>query len=604
MTDQGVSGMARFSRPTRSAVQAFPPDSATFSSAVVHRRNLCRLTLSQAISRVGCRIALIGVVFALAELGFPPARGLAAEPVAPRLQAEGNPTSGPVVHIDRSSEKLAITVNSSRILTFQHRIPDIAVNNPDLLTVTPLSPTQIQVSAKKPGVTQVNVWDEKHQIYSIDVVITGDARELTELLSSQFPNATVKVVPVASGVLISGYVDRTEDADRIKQIAEEFYPKVIPHLTVAGVQQILLHVKVYEVSRTKLRQLGFDFAQASGTSFITSAINKSIAASGNGVLAGVGNPNAMPSTFAFNAVSGGSSFFGTLEALRQDDLAKICSEPTLVTQSGRPAYFNVGGEIPYAVSQGLGAVSIEWKNYGTRLDFVPFVLGNGRIRLDVRPQVSEVDNSRSQVSGVPAIKIREADCGLELEAGQTAAFAGLVQTRVEAQKRGLPWVMDLPYIGGLFRHETHESNEIETLILVTPEIAEALDPHEVPPCGPGTNSDMPTDWELYMLGKLERPKCPPGCQRGSTPTSASQGDPGSAEVIANDPQAAARQPQTNSNATGSASTHSPAASGEVGSRNSRYNPPRSRSQTANSGAPGDASALPGFQGPIGYDVGK
>ena len=502
------------------------------------------------------------------------------------------PSVGPIVHIVRAGEKLEITVNTSRILTLQRKIPQAMVSNPDLLALTPLSPTQIQISAKKPGVTQVNLWDENQQIYTIDVIISGDARELTAILSAEFPNAAIKVRPVANGVLISGYVDRPEDVDGIKQLAEEYYPKVINHLTVAGVQQVLLHIKVYEVSRTKLRQLGFDFSQVSGGAFVTSAISEGIT-------------GLSPTTMSFSAVSGANSFLGVLGALRQNDLAKILSEPTLVTQSGRPAYFNVGGEIPYSVSQGLGAVSVEWKNYGTRLDFVPFVLGNGRIRLEVRPQVSEIDNSRSTVAGVPALKLRESDTGVELEAGQTLAIAGLVQTRIEAQNRGLPWVSDVPYIGALFRRVKEEANEVETLILVSPEIVEALDPHEVPPCPPGTNSVSPSDCQLYFQGKLEVPSCCPLTQgngdgvgaelsgREMNSTSRGSGVPGSPGATANskDPTAASF-----------VKSRTPTAP-QTASRTGRYNPSGPQGGPMGSSGATDAGAMPGFLGPIGYDRG-
>lgn len=481
---------------------------------------------------------------------------------SPQPQAQA--TAGPIVHIVRAGEKLEMVVNTSRILTLQQKIPQAMVNNPDLLTLTPLSPNQFQVSAKKAGMTQVNLWDEKQQIYTVDVVITGDARELMSLLSSEFPSATIKVRPVASGVLVSGYVDRPEDVDRIKQLAEEYYPKVINNITVAGVQQVLLHIKVYEVSRTKLRQLGFDFIQLSAAgSFVGSSISGILAGGGSTAVSGA-------STFAFQAVDGGSSFFGVLNALRQNDLAKILSEPTLVAQSGRPAYFRVGGEIPYSVSQGLGAVSIEWKNYGTRLDFVPFVLGNGRIRLEVRPQVSEVDNTRSTVNGVPAIKIRESDTGVELDAGQTLAIAGLVQTRVEAQNRGLPWISEVPYLGALFRRVKEENNEIETLILVTPEIVEALNPHEVPPTLPGENSSSPGDWQLYMLGKLEvANRCPVD----------------GFETIPSE------QMQYSSGA------------GTGNGPDNRHNPSISPHPGASPVTADRGAGLPGFQGPIGYDKG-
>ncbi len=526
--------------------------------------------------------------------------GIAAEPGPLRTPAGTLPSAGPIVHVVRAGEKLEITVNTSRILTLQRKIPQAMVSNPDLLTLTPLSPTQIQISAKKPGVTQVNLWDEKQQIYTIDVIITGDARELTAILSTEFPNAAIKVRPVANGVLVSGYVDRPEDVDGIKQIAEEYYPKVINHLTVAGVQQVLLHVKVYEVSRTKLRQLGFDWSEVFSGGFVAS--------NASGILDGLGTSIVGPSTFAFRAVGGGSSFFGVLDALRQDDLAKILSEPTLVTQSGRPAYFNVGGEIPYSVSQGLGAVSIEWKNYGTRLDFVPFVLGNGKIRLEVRPQVSEIDNTRSDVAGVPALKVRESDTGVELEAGQTLAIAGLVQTRIEAQRRGLPWVSEVPYIGTLFRRVKEEANEVETLILVSPEIVEALDPHEVPPCPPGTSTVSPNDWQLYFQGKLEVPNGGPTTQGNGegvggeysggamNPASRGYGVPGSPGVTAN----SAPADPTAASFVKSRTLSAP----RTPSQTSRYNPSGSQGGPMGSSGATDTGALPGFLGPIGYDRGN
>jgi pilus assembly protein CpaC len=538
--------------------------------------------------RLSAGLLLIGSIWAARA-------AIAAEPAAPRSPVGMTPAAGPIVHIVRPGEKLEITVNTSRILTLQRKIPQAMVANPDLLTLNPLSPTQIQISAKKPGVTQVNLWDEKQQIYTIDVVITGDARELASVLSAEFPNGAIRVRPVANGVLISGYVDRPEDVDGIRQLAEEYYPKVINHLTVAGVQQVLLHVKVYEVSRTKLRQLGFDFSQVSGGAFVTSAISDGIS-------------GLSPPTLTFSAVNSASSFLGVLGALRQNDLAKILSEPTLVTQSGRPAYFNVGGEIPYAVSQGLGAVSVEWKNYGTRLDFVPFVLGNGRIRLEVRPSVSEVDNTRSTVSGVPAIKIREQDTGVEIDAGQTLAIGGLVQTRIEAQNRGLPFVSDVPYIGALFRRVKEESNEIETLILVTPEIVEALDPHDVPPCPPGTNSASPDDCQLYFKGKLEVPSCCPmnRCNGDGVGSAEVSGDEASATSRGSDTPASrgATAPSGAAGATANSMVKPRAPSApQMASRASRYNPSGPQGRPATGGATSDASTLPGFLGPIGYDVG-
>ena len=512
---------------------------------------------------------------------------------------EGPPANPSIIHKVKTGEKLEMVVNTSQILTLGLQIPQVLVQNPDLLTATPLSPTQVQVVARKTGVTQINLWDEKNQVHTIDVLIVGDARELTAILTSEFPGASIKVRPVGNGALISGYVDRPEDLERIKALAEEYYPKVIMNITVGGVQQVLLHIKVMEVSRSKLRTIGFDFAQISsgnlntllrsGVSGLISTLTQQAAFPGT-------PPVSAGSTFQFGVVDGSNAFFGVLEALCQSDVARILSEPRLVAVSGRPSYFNVGGEIPYTVSQGLGAVEIEWKKFGTRIDFVPIVLGNGRVRLELRPRVSEIDRSHAAVQGVPAIKESVVDTAVELGVGQTLAIAGLVQTRAEAQTRGIPWISDVPYLGALFRRVHEEKNEIETLILVTPEFAEAMDHHEVPQCGPGMRTASPSDWELYMEGHIEVPNpCPP-CNNGSCPKHGVQAgrqpngalpEGGPAAPLPTEQASAQRRPAAMARGPGAGAGQRPA-------------PPRP--QTAAAALRQQRDGLPGFMGPIGYDV--
>ncbi|HID76971.1 MAG TPA: histidine kinase [Planctomycetaceae bacterium] len=428
-----------------------------------------------------------------------------------------------IVHkVQSSSGRIEMTVHESRILTLEQKIPQFQVNNPDVLALTALSPTQIQVHAKQPGVTQVNLWDDQNRIYSIDVIVYGDARELAVILQSEFPNCSLRIKPISNGVLISGYVDQPEHVSNIIAIAEEYYPKVLSNMTVGGVHQVLLHVKAMEVSRTKLRTLGIDWHLFAGDAIISSTVSGILSDVTRGVTSVPGGGDTWgfarvlggTPTFSFSILSGPDAFFGLLEALRDDNLMKVLAEPTLVTVSGRPAYFQVGGEFPILVPQSLGTVSIEYKKYGTQVDFVPIVLGNGRIRLEVRPRVSEIDNTRSVTLNstvIPGLRVREVDTGVEMMAGQTLAIAGLVQTRIEANKRGLPWVSDLPYIGTFFRRVQHRQNEVELLILVTPELVDAMDPHEVPPCGPGMRTGSPNDVELYFKGHLEVPNCcPPG----------------------------------------------------------------------------------------------
>jgi len=390
-----------------------------------------------------------------------------------------------------------------------------------------------------------------------------------------------------------------------------YYPKVLNNITVGGVQQVKLHVKVMEVSRTKLRTMGFDFATTNGSDFLVSSISGLISAAD----ASVGIPVGAGDSVRFGIVDGNNKFFGFLEALRKDNLMKILAEPTVVTISGRAATFKVGGEIPILVPQSLGTVSIEYKNYGTQVDVVPIVLGNGRIRLEVRPRVSELDDTRGVVINniiVPGIRIREVDTGVEMRSGQTMALGGLVQNRVEAETKGLPYLSDLPYVGAPFRRVSEEINEIELLIMVTPELVSPMEAYEVPPCGPGMNTASPRDCDLYWRGHIEVPSCGPcgigngqgGCQgncpapagpRGSAPEEVAPGD--QARRPAYPPRQAA-QPQTVTPVAGmrgSYTTHGVSASQQTsGARG-----PAPQDGVRSAGVP---AAPPGLIGPFGYDV--
>lgn len=448
---------------------------------------------------IACAVLAAGAIL------IPPATLRAQEPVA---------APGVKFKVQGAAERLEITVNTSRILEFEFDVPKMLVNNPDLVRVIPISPRSVQLSAVKAGVTQVNVWDDKGKVTSIDLIILGDVQELDLILKTEFPEANIRLRPLNSSLFVTGFVPRAEMVPQITRIAQDYFPQIVNNLTVGGVQKVLLHVKVMEVSRTKLRTLGFDWAEINGQSFISQGVS--------GLLNGVGNVTGGPSTVRFGIVDGNNQFYGFLEALRTNDLAKLLAEPTLTTLNGRPASFNVGGEVPILVPQSLGTVTVQYREFGTRIDFVPIVLGNGLVRLEVRPEITELDNSLSVTlngTSIPGFRQRRADVGVEMRAGQTLAVAGLVYNRIEAQNRGIPWAADLPWFGAPFRRVTERQNEVELVILVTPEFAEAMDPNEVPPCGPGQLTTSPTDVELYYRGYIEVPKkCDSGnCGPGGIP---------------------------------------------------------------------------------------
>jgi pilus assembly protein CpaC len=416
--------------------------------------------------------------------------------------------SSVVRNIARANERIEMTVNTSQILTLGTRIPRLVVNNPELVTATPISETQIQIAARKPGVTQINLWDENGQIFTVDLLIFGDVRELEMVLKQMFPASTLKVTRLTNSLVLNGQVDRPEVVSTIRALAEDYAPKVVNNITVGGVQQVMLKVKVMEVSRTKLRKLGSDFVVFGQNGFFASSVSDIIQTA---------NPAAQSvvvgdKTIDFGVFGNDANFLGFLDVLQQNQVSKILADPTLVTVSGRPASFLVGGQLPILVPSGLGQTTIEYKDFGTQVDFLPIVLGNGRIRLEVRPRLSEIDDSRSVTVNsfvVPALKVRQVDTGVEMSAGQTLALAGLIQERIESSKRGLPYVMDIPILGAPFRKVQENVNEIENLILVTPDYVDAMDPHEVPPCGPGMETMSPSNCELYWKGFIEVPACGP-----------------------------------------------------------------------------------------------
>jgi pilus assembly protein CpaC len=421
--------------------------------------------------------------------------------------AQTTDPQGIIYNVQAPHQRLEMVVNSSRILTLEQKVPTAQVGNRDVLDLTALSPTQIQVFAKKAGVTQINLWNERNEIKTIDVVVFGDARELKLVLEAQFPRASLTVTPLANSVIIGGFVDRPDMVNRIVRIAEDYHPNIINNITVGGVQQVLLDVKVMEVSRTNLRQLGVDLAHFNGGDFMVTSVSGLIQS-----FTSAAGPTFAGQTFAIGVTHANSQFFGVVDALKQAGVAKIVADPKIMTVSGRPARFLQGGEFPVLVPQSLGTVSVEYRSYGTEVDFVPIVLGNGLIRLELRPRVSEPDPALSvTINGttVPALTSREVDTGVEMRAGQTLAIAGLVQTRTISEVSALPWIGEMPYIGALFRRTSSRQNEVETLILVTPHLVDAMDCHEVPYCGPGMRTTHPNDHELYLKGYIEVPKCCP-----------------------------------------------------------------------------------------------
>ncbi len=401
-------------------------------------------------------------------------------------------------------QSMQMVVNTSREITANQIFKRVRIQNPNVLSAVPLEGgNRLQISAIATGITQVDLLGADESVHTIEVMVLGDVRELEAMLRQEFPDANLRVVPVQQGCIVSGFVTSDEHVNHVIQIAELYFPTVINKVTVTGIHTIQLETQIMEVSRTKLRELGVDWVFSNGDDFVGQTVSGVLTTGAAGTVGKTGID-----TFSFGIIENNTSFLTAIHALRRNNLVKVLASPTLTAVDGRPASFNAGGEIPIIVPAGLGQVAIQFREFGTRLDYVAKVRGGGRIWLEVRPYVSEIDPSRSvSINGisVPGLRSRYLETAVEMGAGQTLALAGLLQVKSETINLGLPYLSDMPYLGALFRSTKEEQNEIELLITVTPNFAGPMDPHEVPRNAPGTSTQSPTDRELYMRGYVETP---------------------------------------------------------------------------------------------------
>lgn len=292
-------------------------------------------------------------------------------------------------------------------------------------------------------------------------------------------------------------------------------PKVINLLRVPGVHQVMLQVRIAELDRKAVRQIGADILGVNpntGTILGTQIGGASISAASLLGLDGLTGT-------ATGATSSGTSIFGVfptgdfeilLKALRRNSVLTILAEPNLMTMSGEEASFLAGGQFPVPVPQtggggGAGTITIEWKDFGVQLNFTPTVMSDGTIRLKVAPEVSSIDQALGTViqgTAVPGVTTRKISTTVELKEGQTLVLAGLLQVEMEGDTTRIPLLGDLPYIGTMFSNTTSERVERELLVLVTPYLVSPMEPNEVPPL-PGEGIKEPNDLEVYLLGRIE-----------------------------------------------------------------------------------------------------
>jgi pilus assembly protein CpaC len=346
----------------------------------------------------------------------------------------------------------------------------------------------------------------------IEVSVDPDLAMLLHQIKQSFPGLELSITALNDSIAIRGQVPSAQVAEQILEMASTF-GKVHNFLETAGGQQVMLQVRYAEVSKSALRNLGVSFGGTDGVSSVTNAI-------GNG---GTTFTGTSPGLGLATATGGsgitvfGQGRFGVvafdyfISALRTNGLVKVLAEPNVMASSGKTASFLAGGQVPIPVPQpgnGGSTITIQYENYGVQLNFTPQILGNGKIRLEVAPEVSDLDYSVGvAVAGttVPGFTDRKVNTTVELGDGQSFALAGLLNNKISATNTAIPLLGDIPILGALFTSTSYQRNETELVILVTPRLVAPMNPGQVPTL-PGEKWRYPNQLQSYVFHDLGGPK--------------------------------------------------------------------------------------------------
>ncbi|HEY5072816.1 MAG TPA: type II and III secretion system protein family protein [Caulobacteraceae bacterium] len=484
------------------------------------------------IGRV-CSALLAGATLVTAVVGW-------AHPASAqsRWRDAGNETSSPaMIRVDLSgggaSQSLALPMGKSALVQLPIDARDVMVTNPGVADVVLRSPRRISVLGIKQGTTDASFFDAQgRRILSLNIHVDIDPTAVGEMIDRLLPGADVHAEGLNGSIILSGQVATASDADKAVQIARTGVAKpemVVDMLNIAGKDQVMLKVRIVEVERSIIKQLGLNLSAVIGrlgqTQFTLA--NPATYAINGSILGGVSGG------YQLNTTQGGlvpgsnglNQAAATIQAFERVGLVRTLAEPNLTAISGESAKFLAGGEFPVPTGQdNTGRVTIDFKPFGVGLGFTPVVLSGGRISLKISTEVSELSNtgafSLSNGPGaptlvVPSLTVRRAETTVELPSGGAMMIAGLLQDTSKQDIDAVPGVKDLPVLGALFRSRDYQAGESELVVIVTPYIVTAASPQDMQT--PADGLRIATDKDTVLLGRLNRSyNRPPAATAGRT----------------------------------------------------------------------------------------
>ena len=390
-----------------------------------------------------------------------------------------------------ASAPLRIITGKSVVLRLETRLKRVLLSNPAVIDALPTDPNEVVVEAKAPGTSSLILWDESGTSRMMDVTVDLDVASLRMAIDQAYPGRSVGVEADGGRLILTGRVPSQHAEDELVKMAGVYSKDVVDSLAQQSShqRQILLQVKVAEVDRTRLDQIGFNFLSTGAGNTLgtlsTQQFGPITGAGGSPVQITGGTAGASGSfglsdllnIFIFNP---NINFGAVIKALQENSVLQILAEPNLLALSGSKASFLAGGEFPFPVVQGgqnLGVVTIQFRPFGVRLDFNGTIADDDTVRMQVSPEVSSLDFTNAvTVSGftVPAIATRRAETEVELRDGQSFAIAGLLNEQDTAQLSKVPGIGDVPILGRLFQSRSIQKSKSELVVLVTPRIVDPI----------------------------------------------------------------------------------------------------------------------------------
>ena len=392
----------------------------------------------------------------------------------------------------RPSQQVLLSLGEGQMVRLPSNAADVWTSNPEVADVYVASPKQINLFGKGAGeATVIATAANGSVVYSANVRVSQNLTSVDEMLRAAMPDANIKVLHAGQLAVLTGTVASPADSAKAEMLVESMLNPgvdlskeggmckvcVVNNLKTATPLQVMLKVKIAEVNRSLVKQFGvnllssdttsgFQFGVAQGAGIVPPTIGEDGSVTPAKVIR-----SALGTTLTGSGKLFGVDLLGSLDIAAKDGLVTVLAEPNLTALSGETASFLAGGEFPIPVSQSLGAITIEYRQYGVGLAFTPIVLADGRISMRVRPEVSELSNEgavRLNDFLVPALTTRRAETTVELGSGQSFMIAGLLRNTNTNDVNKAPFLGDLPILGALFRSSSYRRSETELVIIVTP----------------------------------------------------------------------------------------------------------------------------------------